>query len=220
MTLSPPIAPPRPVRPKPQARRIVGPEDHGRRMSLAEFGPIEVREGHTYELSRGVIEVSDIPSIFDALQIDSIRDGFSAYKLANPGTIRLILGGGEAKQTIPTTESERHPDLSIYLTPPPPGAQPWDDWKAEIVIEIVSPSSARRDYHEKVVDYWEADAKEYLVFDARRGHRRVLVHRRGPDGWNVETLGPGDVYQTALLPGLALPVGPVLDAGGAVDAEA
>ena len=213
MTLSPPLAPPRPARPKPPTRRVVGPEDHGRRMSLKEFGPIEVREGHTYELSRGVIEVSDIPSIPHLRQFNLIRNAFVLHQAIAPDAIHMVLGGGEAKQIIPTTESERHPDVSIYFTPPPPGAQPWDDWAAEIVIEIVSPSSARRDYHEKAVDYWEAGAAEYLVFDARRAHRRVLVHRRGPDGWEVTTLGPGDVYTTALLPGLALPVGPVLDAG-------
>lgn len=40
---------------------LIGPADHGRRMTLEEFDTAEVREGHLYELSRGVITVSDVP---------------------------------------------------------------------------------------------------------------------------------------------------------------
>jgi hypothetical protein len=31
----------------------IGPHDHGRRMSLQEFEPVQVQEGYLYELSRG-----------------------------------------------------------------------------------------------------------------------------------------------------------------------
>ena len=39
----------------------IGPADHGRRMSLADFEHAEVQEGLLYELGRGVIIVSDVP---------------------------------------------------------------------------------------------------------------------------------------------------------------
>jgi hypothetical protein len=40
----------------------IGPADNGRRMSLAEFEQAEGQEGYVYELSRGIITVSDVPT--------------------------------------------------------------------------------------------------------------------------------------------------------------
>jgi hypothetical protein len=37
----------------------IGPEDHGRRMSLDLFADAIAQEGYLYELGNGVIEVSD-----------------------------------------------------------------------------------------------------------------------------------------------------------------
>ena len=42
----------------------IGPQDEGRPMSLAEFEPAQVEEGYIYELSRGIITVSDVASFF------------------------------------------------------------------------------------------------------------------------------------------------------------
>ena len=89
----------------------IGPESHGQRMSLAEFDHAEVREGHLYELSRGVIIVSDVPNRRHLAQITSIRRQVAAYDLAHPGRIHTvaqtaaqgalvdgpIIRGGEAK---------------------------------------------------------------------------------------------------------------------------
>ena len=51
-----------------KTRIKVGPKDHGRRMSLADFDHAEVQEGHLYELGRGVIIVSDVQAFEDALE--------------------------------------------------------------------------------------------------------------------------------------------------------
>ena len=40
----------------------IGPADHGRRMSLKEFEHAKVQEGYLYELSRGIITLSDVPN--------------------------------------------------------------------------------------------------------------------------------------------------------------
>src|SRR3954465_1085458 len=63
----------------------VGPEDHGRRMSLEEFDHCEVQEGYLYELSRGVITVSDVPHPRHFGQVQAARNQFIAYQLAHPG---------------------------------------------------------------------------------------------------------------------------------------
>ena len=207
MVLAPPATPSRPSTPP---KRLVGPGDLGRRMTLEEFDAFESREGERLELSRGFIDVSDVPSIDHSAHFEAVRDPFVAYRLAHPGIICRVLGGGEAKTIISETESERHPDLSVYLTPPPPGPQPWGEWVPDIVVEIVSESSVRRDYREKREDYWDAGVREYLIGDGFRG--QVQVHRRGPAGWLTAVLDRGDRYTTDLLPGFDLACGPVLDA--------
>src|SRR5438105_3327701 len=125
----------------------VGPADHGRRMSLAEFDHAEVQEGYLYELGRGTIVVSDVPKKRHLYQVESIRDQLSACKRAQPGRIQVIAGGGECKILVAGYESERHPDLAVYKTlPPEEGEDFWSIWIPELVIEIVSPGSELRDY--------------------------------------------------------------------------
>ena len=205
MTLAAP-APPIP------ATKKIGPQDHGRRMSLAEFDRIEVVEGYWYELSRGVIQVSDVPSYPHAAQMSTLRDQLLIYGHFNPGRIVNILGGSDTKTTIEETESERHPDISVYLTPPPPGDHPWADWTAEIVVEIVSKSSAKRDYTEKPEDYLAAGVKEYWIID--RFKRLLTVLTRAADGWDRREYGPDQPHATPLLPDFTLPAGPLFDAAG------
>jgi hypothetical protein len=40
----------------------IGPADSGRLMTLDEFREAEVDEGCLYELARGILEVSEVPS--------------------------------------------------------------------------------------------------------------------------------------------------------------
>src|SRR5205823_3131080 len=140
----------------------VGPSDHGRRMSLAEFERAEGQEGHLYELGRGVVVVSDVPNPPHLVQVTGIRRQFNAYDLANPGAIYAICSGSEGKILLEDMQSERHPDLLIYKTPPPSQeADVWFSWIPEIVIEVVSLGSEHRDYVEKREEYLQFGVREY-----------------------------------------------------------
>src|SRR6516162_4254600 len=97
----------------------IGPADHGRRMSLAEFEHAEVQEGYLYELSRGIITVVDVPKGLHALQLIAVRRQLSAYDFLHPGRVMGIMGSMECQLLIGDLESERHPDVAIYLSPPP-----------------------------------------------------------------------------------------------------
>jgi hypothetical protein len=68
---------------------VVGPEDHGRRMTLEDFEFAEVKEGHLYELSRGVIEVSDVPERRHAAVINALRIQLVLFQAANPQQLRI-----------------------------------------------------------------------------------------------------------------------------------
>ncbi len=180
----------------------IGPSDHGRPMSLAEFEHAKVTEGYLYELSRGIITVSDVPNRRHMLQLNAAKDQFYLYKLTHQGRIHAINTGGECKLLVPAFESERHPDLSLYLTESPPieNATLWRHWFPEIVIEIVSSSSRKRDYQEKPEEYLRLGAKEYWIVDGPK--KLMVVMRRVRNQWSESTIKPPAIYRTRLLPGL------------------
>jgi Uma2 family endonuclease len=192
----------------------IGPADHGRPMSLAEFEHAEVQEGYLYELSRGVIIVSEVPNRLQMMLLNAVKDQLYLYKLTHPGRIRIINAGGECKLLVPAFESERHPDLSLYLTEPPPieNATLWRHWFPEIVIEIVSPSSRKREYEEKPEEYLRLGAKEYWIVDGRK--KVMVVMRRMRNQWVESTIKPPDLHRTRLLPGLEFSCGDVFRAVG------
>jgi Uma2 family endonuclease len=192
---------------------VVGPEDHGRRMTLDDFEFAEVKEGHLYELGRAIIEVSDVPEGRHGAAFDCLRDQLVAYKLANPEQVRRLFGGSECKLVIPSTESERHPDLTLYKTPQPVGPNPWRAWLPDVVIEIVSTSSARRDYGDKREDYWELGIREYWIVDLDR--REVVALRRGRAKWSDKLIAEDGTYTTRFLPGFVLHLAPVFAAADA-----
>lgn len=180
----------------------IGPADHGRRMSLDEFDRAEGEAGYLYELSRGVITVVDVPKQKHIAQMAALRRQLWAYAVAHPGQIWDIAGGADCKILLSDLESERHPDLAIYRTPPPKGQDVWSSWVPDLVIEVVSPGSEQRDYVEKREEYLAFGVKEYWVVDAAR--QEVLVLQRYRGKWKEQVVKQGAGYQTPLFPGLAL----------------
>ncbi len=107
-------------------------------------------------------------------------------------------------------ESERHPDLAVYFTPPPIGDDFWDIWIPDIAVEIVSPGSQLCDYVEKREEYFDFGVKEYWIVDADK--QEVLVLRRSRGKWVERVLRSGDIYETKLLPGFKFDCRQVFDA--------
>lgn len=182
----------------------VGPLDNGKRMSFADFQRAEPVAGHNYELARGVIEVTDIPGRVHALILNEVRAQVSAYWLAHREHVKYVAGGGEAKTEMPEFESERHPDLSIYLTPMPNDEYPWDKWIASIVIEVVSSGeeARRRDYVTKRQEYLAAGVAEYWIVDPY--DRSMLGLTRHGDKWREQKIASDGLWNSHLLPGFAL----------------
>jgi Uma2 family endonuclease len=190
----------------------IGPQDHGRRMSLKEFEPIQVQEGYLYELGRGVIVVSDVPGFKHLRQVSAIRDRLVIYKVAHPHDVYDVVAGSDCKILIAEWESERHPDLSIFKKPPPSpeGKKLWWKWIADIAIEVVSRSSRKRDYVEKREEYLTRGVKEYWIVDGDK--KQVTILRRVRGKWVERVLHPGDTYETDLLPGFQLSCQAVFEA--------
>jgi Uma2 family endonuclease len=89
---------------------------------------------------------------------------------------------------------------------------------ADLVVEIVSPESVRRDRIEKLAEYEEAGVPEYWLIDPERADAEFRV--RGPDGrYRVAFSGTTGLYQSTVLPQLRLRIewlwqepGPDMDA--------
>jgi Uma2 family endonuclease len=69
-----------------------------------------------------------------------------------------------------------------------------------LVVEILSPSTARRDRTEKLEIYAENGVEEYWVIDPRR--REITVYRRPGDVFDAPTLVTNGPIPSALLPDL------------------
>lgn len=195
-----------------KTKHKIGPQDHGRRMSLRDFEFIQVQEGYLYELARGEIVVSEVPGFKHMRQVTAIRDPLVLCKTASPHEIYEILSGSECKMLIPQWESERHPDLSVFKRPPPEreGRKMWRKWIADIAIEVVSPSSRKRDLIEKREEYLTRGIKEYWIVDA--GKEQVTILRRVRGKWAEQVLHSADFIESQLLPGFRLSCQKVFDA--------
>src|SRR5215510_5854183 len=196
-----------------KSKVILGPEHQGQRMSLSQFEPAKGQEGCNFELARGIVVVSDVPDIPHMDQVWVVRESMFEYYTQHAGLIYRIAGAGECKLLLWDMASERHPDLAIYLKPPPKvrGSRVWSMWIPEIVIEIVSADSKDRDYVEKREEYWTLGVKEYWIVDAELG--QIMALRRGRGQWLQKILGPSDYLETKLLPGFRLACRKVLDLG-------
>jgi Uma2 family endonuclease len=191
----------------------IGPNDHGRRMSLDDFDLAEAEAGYRYELSRGIVNVTGIPNPSHFAMVNAVRRQLSAHDLANPGRIYGIATGSECKILVSGLESERHPDLAVYKTSPPSdNEEAWSNWIPELVVEIVSKDSKSRDYDEKREDYLQFGIQEYWIFDADKKEMLALCRSRGK--WTEKTVRPLEVYRTTLLPGLEFKCEDVFKAAG------
>ena len=198
------------TKPKP----TIGPRHHGRRMSLKAFEFAQVEEGYLIELARGYLVVSEGAVFYHSMQTSLIRSHIGYYDCEHPGAVFATLEPADCKLLIPEWESERHPDIAVYLTPPKGRKDRtiWRTWIPELVIEVVSESSRDRDYTQKRDESWTLGVKEYWIVDAQL--RQVMVLRRGRSQWMENPLGPDDLCETKLLPGFKLSCRAIFDAAG------
>lgn len=191
---------------------VLSPKDNGRRMKLDEFTDAVSSNGRLYELNRGIIVMAEVPRLSHGQIILIIRKAIYRYEDEHPGVIHYTAGGSEGKVMSEAYQSERHPDFMIYLHAAPNDKQPWAEWVPEIVVEVVSESSSKRDYEEKPPEYAEIGITEYLIVDPFK--QKVVVNTRSRGAtWKPRTLKPGQHYETRLLPGFKFDVRTVLAAG-------
>lgn len=179
----------------------LGPADHGRRMTLAEFQEADAEEGYRYELSRGVLEVTEVPNDPHGQVVSNCQGLLHHYHRQHPGLIQRIGGGGEFRLYIPEFASGRNPDVAVVLVGTPKnerGRRP-----PSLVAEVVSKRGEVRDYQEKREEYWAFGVREYWIIDPAARRVLLLNRREGEQAWTERELQGSDVIASELLPGFA-----------------
>ncbi len=180
----------------------IGPADHGRKMTLDEFLDAEETEGYRYELARGVLEVTEIPSdSHGGLQWFLIAT-LAAFDREHPGLIRRVGGGDSTRLWLPGLVSSRHPDVAVVLRNAP---KDWRDHRIpSLVMEIVSKGrEARdRDYVTKREEYLAYGLLEYWIVD--RFERKVTVLVRRGDIWHEQVFTGDQTAEGQFLPGFSV----------------
>jgi Uma2 family endonuclease len=188
---------------------VLGPESAGMLMTPEEFDAVvDYDEGYRYELIRGVLVVTPIPSEAEASPNDELGAMLRQYQREHPQ-------GAALDDTLPeryvrTSIGRRRADRVVWVglgrRPDPAADVP------AIVAEFASASrrDRRRDYEEKRREYQEAGVVEYWIID--RFRRILTVYRNSPQGAGEVAVNEQEVYQTPLLPGFELPLDRLLAA--------
>jgi Uma2 family endonuclease len=179
----------------------------GTLMTPEEFDAIEeADENYRYELIRGVLVVSPLPSVEVRDANEELGSWLRNYREGHPQGSALDRTVYE--QTVPVLQDRRRADRVIWS-----GLGRRPDLGVDIptiVVEFVSAGkrNRRRDYEQKRQEYMAAGVAEYWIIDRFRRHMTVV--RNGPEGAQEIVVGEADVYRTPLLPGFELPLGRLL----------
>lgn len=131
-------------------------------------------DGNKYELVHGELFVTPPPAVVHE------EIGARLTRILVPFVIANGLGSVYHPRAVMQVEgSEVEPDLMVRLPHPNPESG-WEAWPAPLlVVEIVSPSTRRRDREQKKSFYRDAGVAEYWIVDPER--RNVTVVRHGAE---------------------------------------
>jgi Uma2 family endonuclease len=154
-------------------------------------------DGNTYELVRGELFVTPPPTVnheeIDARLNRMLVPFVAVHQLGNVYHPRAV---------VQFQRSQVEPDLMVRPSHPDPAAG-WAVWPVPfLVIEIISPSTRRRDHEQKKSLYMEAGVAEYWIVDPE--DRSIRVVRPGEadrvERERVSWLPPGaDVVLTVSI---------------------
>ncbi len=175
------------------------------RMTVDEYLAADLPEGYRYELVEGVVQVTPVPGIPHDSVVENLHDIFSMYKKQRPDIVAHITQ--RSAVTLLDRQTTREPDFAVYgpADMADKKGKTWKDVTPVLVVEVVSPDQARRDYEEKRKDYWDAGVGEYWIADPDRKMLTVLV--RGSSDWSESRFDATMNYEPAIIPGLNIPVG-------------
>jgi Uma2 family endonuclease len=193
-----------------QAKRHLGPADHGRRMTYDEYLAGDYQEGYKYELIDGELYVSPQPNLPCEMLENWLLRKFLLYSMTHEEITNFVTN--KARLFVPGREdlTTPEPDLAVYKNFPkhlPDDELDWRNVSPFLAGEILSADDPNKDLVRNVELFWQiASIKEYWIFDTRLSAAlpALLVYRRQPKKWKIIEVAPGEKYTTRLLPGFEL----------------
>lgn len=175
------------------------------RMTVDEYLAADLPEGYRYELVEGVVQVAPIPGIPHDGVLCNLYERFVFYKETSPDEVAHT--SQRSALILPERQTVRQPDFAVYdpADMADKTGKTWKDVTPVLVVEVVSPDQARRDYEEKRKDYWDAGVGEHWIADPDR--KTLTVLSRAASDWSESRFEASMNYQPALLPGLDIPIG-------------
>lgn len=138
------------------------------------------------------------------------HDGLSRFTSTLFDTYLALTTGGRVLQDPMVMKAApdlpgRQPDIQIILPDRAHFIQENEvAGPANLVVEIVSPESVKRDRGEKFDEYEKGGVQEYWILDPQR--REALFYVLGDDGLFHSRLPENGIYTSHVLPKLKLPV--------------
>jgi Uma2 family endonuclease len=194
---------------------MLGPADHGRPMTRAEFEVARGQEGYHYELIEGKVYVSPVPDLPHDRILEWLYDRLHDYTRAHPEILNYVTA--RALIILPERDAATNPepDLAAYRDFPRHRSLrevAWDDVPPLLVAEVVSEDDPEKDLDRNVALYLQAASiREYWILDPRADPDQptLTVYRRRGQRWQrpIE-VAPGETYTTRRLPDFSLLLDP------------
>jgi Uma2 family endonuclease len=193
----------------------IGPDDHGRPLSLEEFSRGCWEEGYQYELIDGKLYVTPAANAPQGLTEHWIYHKLARYAIANPNIINFVYN--KARVFVPNRPgvTNPEPDVAAYHAFPlatPHSQVNWQAVSPVLVVEVLSLDDPNKDLVRNVELYLQVPSiREYWIIDTRgdADQPTMQVYRRRGQRWQrVIEVGFGESYTTRLLPGFTLVLDP------------
>ncbi|MEZ4862202.1 MAG: Uma2 family endonuclease [Caldilineaceae bacterium] len=159
-------------------------------------------DGNRYEIIQGVLHVANAPTPEHQYTVTELIFYLRQYVAAHPLGIVLT-----APIEVHLSETTRpvQPDLIFVANDrqPPPG-QGFIDGAPALIVEVVSPTSIRRDRKIKFDLYEEAGVAEYWIVDPRTRSVEVYTWSNGEYALFGQFIAD-ELTQSKRLPGLSIP---------------
>lgn len=192
-----------------RSRRRIGPEDHGRLMTLEEFQAAKEAEGFVYELIDGVLIVSPVPKPAHDHWVQLLESHLEQYGRRCPALINYVSTHCEVVVPIRPGPTRPQPDIAAFRAFPKPPPPEWDSVCPVLVVEIISPRRERKDTTRNRQLYWSVGGiLEYWIIDAQDDPPRplliILTRHPGATGWEERRLPYGQTYRSTMFPRLTV----------------
>jgi Uma2 family endonuclease len=192
----------------------IGPEDHGRPMTLEEFEAGDYEEGCQYELIDGELYVSPLPNAPQGIVEHWLLTKVLLYSLQRPDVTNFVCNSARVfvpgRRRVTTPE----PDLAAFRYFPlhlPFAEIRWQNVSPFLVGEVLSLDDPDKDLVRNVELYHQVPTiKEYWLLDTRDNPDQptMRVYIRHGKGWRIRDVAYGERYTTRLLPGFELLLDP------------